>query len=274
MKLIPKIYNRSLFSRRTSQFRELTVDPQVRTSNGHTYDVLFVGTTRGRILKLANTVDPSRGARENSAPTLIEEIVAFPPEVTILDLKIVRNSLERAPKLIVLTKDAIAAIPLSRCKAAKTCSSCVALRDPYCAWDASRAVCASLHDHDRVDSASFVQNVDKGEHRQCGKDEGEDEGESREEPSSSQVLLDAKNEGKDDYSSSSSSDEEEDNNSFSILYGHEVDSSYTAEELSMAVATSCVCALVVGFITGFLLARRCSCSRQDENPYHVPYLNQ
>ena len=50
---------------------------------------------------------------------------------------------------------------------------------------------------------------------------------------------------------------------------------YSAEELSMAVATSCVCALVIGFITGFLLARRCSCSsRDDDNPYHVPYLNQ
>ena len=50
---------------------------------------------------------------------------------------------------------------------------------------------------------------------------------------------------------------------------------YSAEELSMAVATSCVCALVLGFISGFLLARRCSCSsRDDDNPYHVPYLNQ
>ena len=50
---------------------------------------------------------------------------------------------------------------------------------------------------------------------------------------------------------------------------------YSTEELSMAVATSCVCALVVGFVTGFLMARRCSCSREvEENPYHVPYLNQ
>ena len=51
-------------------------------------------------------------------------------------------------------------------------------------------------------------------------------------------------------------------------------SHYSAEELSMAVATSVVCALVVGFITGFLMARRCSCSRDHDNPYHVPYLNQ
>ena len=51
-------------------------------------------------------------------------------------------------------------------------------------------------------------------------------------------------------------------------------SHYSAEELSMAVATSVVCALVVGFITGFLMARRCTCSRDNDNPYHVPYLNQ
>lgn len=52
----------------------------------------------------------------------------------------------------------------------------------------------------------------------------------------------------------------------------------------MAVATSCVCALVLGFLSGFLLARRCTCGDRggigrdlppgDENPYHVPYLNQ
>ena len=51
---------------------------------------------------------------------------------------------------------------------------------------------------------------------------------------------------------------------------------YSTEELSMAVATSCVCALVLGFITGFLMARKCSCgkNRDGDNPYHVPYLNQ
>ena len=52
----------------------------------------------------------------------------------------------------------------------------------------------------------------------------------------------------------------------------------------MAVATSCVCALVLGFLSGFLLARRPACGgsggigrdlpRGDENPYHVPYLHE
>ena len=48
-----------LIFRRPSQFRELSVDPQVRTSDGRTSDVLFVGTTEGRILKIVNTADPT-----------------------------------------------------------------------------------------------------------------------------------------------------------------------------------------------------------------------
>ncbi len=246
-----------------SQFRELTVDPQVRTSDGHAYDVLFVGTTRGRVLKIANTVDPSKKA---SSPTLVEEMIVFPSDTPIEGLKIVHNSLERAPKLVVLTKSQVVAVPLARCSAAKSCFSCVALRDPYCAWDASRAVCASLLHHDRVDSASFVQSVDKGEHRQCKKDL-EDDLETQEEPSSSKVLLD---EQRDDVEETLI----EQDTGLTILLTGEADN-YSAEELAMAVATSCVCALVLGFISGFLLARRCSCSRRaDDNPYHVPYLNQ
>ena len=61
----------------------------------------------------------------------------------------------------------------------------------------------------------------------------------------------------------------------------------------MAVATTCVCALVIGFVGGFLMARRCGgcwggslgppvaatlgglINNPDvDNPYHVPYLNQ
>ena len=51
---------------------------------------------------------------------------------------------------------------------------------------------------------------------------------------------------------------------------------YSTEELSMAVATTCVCALVIGFIMGFLMARKCACGTNPDldNPYHVPYLNQ
>ena len=56
------------------------------------------------------------------------------------------------------------------------------------------------------------------------------------------------------------------------FYNFLISGRYSTEELSMAVATSCVSALIIGFIAGFLLARKCQCG--SDNPYHVPYLNR
>ena len=172
-----------------------------------------------------------------------------------------------------------------RCSAALTCRSCVALQDPYCAWDTNRGFCASLHeyqdkDSNSVDSVSFVQNVVTGKHVQCpaSEDDGlaSDEDDLEEQPSS-RVLLDQSGQakkttprGEDDPGQRMGAPSERDFVSRESDLAH-----YSAEELSMAVATSCVCALVLGFITGFLMARKCSCKRDpEENPYHVPYLNQ
>ena len=58
----------------------------------------------------------------------------------------------------------------------------------------------------------------------------------------------------------------------SILIEQHHEGRYSTEELSMAVTTSCVSALILGFVAGFLLARKCQCG--SDNPYHVPYLNR
>ena len=70
----------SFICRHPIQFREITVHGQVATPDGQAYDVLFVGTTDGRVLKIVNTADPSnhRASGEN-VPTLVEEIVIFEP---------------------------------------------------------------------------------------------------------------------------------------------------------------------------------------------------
>ena len=41
-------------------------------------------------------------------------MVVFPKDVTISKLKVVRNSMDREPKLIVMTTDAMVAVPLAR----------------------------------------------------------------------------------------------------------------------------------------------------------------
>ena len=51
--------NLSSFFSRPSQFREMAVDSQVQTPDGHAFDVVYVGTTKGTILKIVNTADPN-----------------------------------------------------------------------------------------------------------------------------------------------------------------------------------------------------------------------
>ena len=61
-------------------------------------------------------------------------------------------------------------VPVSRCPvAAQSCSVCVALQDPYCAWNKLESKCVDLYDYDEddINSNSFLQNVISGTHEGC-----------------------------------------------------------------------------------------------------------
>jgi len=286
---------------RPSQFKQMAVDSQVQTPDGHAFDVIYVATTKGRILKIVNTADPNGGLTQR--PVFIEELMIFSSQMAIDKLKVVRDEVGNRAKLVALAKDQVASVPLSRCSlVARSCGVCVALQDPYCAWSVREGQCVSLENSnvETLDSASFLQNVLTGRHEACGHDSSLDltddlahsgikvyltdfkdnlplaSGSIVKSPSHMDVLVEEDTLHQDHSITASNPIQSTD----SLVPGLtttplEPIHHYSAEELSMAVATSCVCALVIGFITGFLLARRCSCSsRDDDNPYHVPYLNQ
>ncbi len=51
-------------------------------------------------------------------------------------------------------------IPVSRCSiVAQSCGVCVALQDPYCAWNTHEQKCVDMYDfeEDQVDSNTFLQ---------------------------------------------------------------------------------------------------------------------
>ena len=83
----------------------MAVDPQVRTPDGHTFDVLYVGTTKGRVLKIVNTADPNGGLAQR--PIFIEELIIYPSSVPLDKLKVVRDENGGRGKLVVLTKDQV-----------------------------------------------------------------------------------------------------------------------------------------------------------------------
>lgn len=81
----------------------------------------------------------------SSSTVVIEELHLFDARTPIINLLVHYSASDsRAAKLIVLAAKQLKAIPLSRCERALTCHDCVALSDPYCAWDLRQQSCQAL----------------------------------------------------------------------------------------------------------------------------------
>ena len=149
---------------KTSPHERLTtiaVDPAVPTSQGETADVLFVGTTRGRVLKMASY--QYEGVPKT---TLIEELQVFPLHVSVSNILIVRSGAE--PRVVVLSKHEVKSLPVARCHSTniQSCGECVAMQDPYCAWNVKNQRCQSLQGSSE-DTSSLLQNIGEGHHPGC-----------------------------------------------------------------------------------------------------------
>ena len=105
----------------------ISVDPGVRGVDGRTHDVLFVGTTHGRVLKISNSVV---GQKKGGEPVLIESLQIFPYHVPVRNILVVHPKGGDPGKLIVLSDHEVNSIPLHRCEApaAQSCGDCVALQ--------------------------------------------------------------------------------------------------------------------------------------------------
>lgn len=117
------------------RFTKLIVDPQVPTSNNQAYDVLIMATDRGTVIRAVNVEAYSSSSRVT--PIVIEEMRVFEEGEAITDLKLVPRTKRggQRPRLLVVSNNEIRNVPLGRCADASGCSECLALHDPYCAWN-------------------------------------------------------------------------------------------------------------------------------------------
>ena len=99
-------------------FSPIAVDPQVGTTEGKTFDIIFVGTTRGRVIKVinaqaadskyelknvwiillisfldTNTFISFFRERSEVDTIVIEELQVFDPDVIIRDVKVMGGGL-------------------------------------------------------------------------------------------------------------------------------------------------------------------------------------
>ena len=143
----------------TERLTSIAVDPAVVTTTGSVVDVMFVGTTRGRVLKLASQIVDGE-ERTN----LIEEIQLFPLHIPVTNILVETNT----GSVVVLSEHEVKRFPLARCGSTsiRTCRDCVGLQDPYCAWNVKTQSCTEQGDS-KEDSSSLLQNIGSGRHPGC-----------------------------------------------------------------------------------------------------------
>ncbi|XP_034295609.1 semaphorin-3G isoform X1 [Pantherophis guttatus] len=109
------------------RLRQLVVD-RVEAEDGH-YDVMFIGTEAGSILKV---IALQRGNFATVEEVVLEELQVFKVPVPITEMEI---SVKRQ-MLYVGSRVGVAQVKLHQCETYGTaCAECCLARDPYCAWD-------------------------------------------------------------------------------------------------------------------------------------------
>ncbi|CAI5439518.1 unnamed protein product [Caenorhabditis angaria] len=134
-----------------AELTQITVLPRVNSVNGHKYDIIFLGTSDGKILKMVEI---------DGNATIIQSSQIFSKSVPIVNLLTSSNSMN----IVIVSSDEIASLPVYNCEKQQSCSKCVQLQDPHCAWDSQIARCVQKQDWN---GGHFIQNMVFGQSEQC-----------------------------------------------------------------------------------------------------------
>lgn len=173
------------------------------------------------------------------------------------------------------------AIKLHRCNSIEitSCAECVALQDPYCAWDKIAGKCRSHGAPRWLEETYFYQNVATGQHAACPSGKMSTKDANAGEQKGYRNDMDAHHRpGKDLHHGGMGmgiggevinimQDKNFDGNGGPQISADVINAQYTVETLVMAVLAGAIFALLVGFITGYFCGRRCHKDEDDNLPY-------
>uniref|UniRef100_A0A0R3RXL2 Sema domain-containing protein n=1 Tax=Elaeophora elaphi TaxID=1147741 RepID=A0A0R3RXL2_9BILA len=145
-------------------FTQIVIDPQVKAINGYLYDVIFIGTNQGNIFKMVNLAGTKSTTKQPSHHIYTFQITNEP----IRNMMLYQGNMGSSPTeryLIAVSERSVARVPLAQCDRFDTCSDCVALRDPHCAWDLKAKKCVLLSDNF---NGLYEQEVITGQAHGCG----------------------------------------------------------------------------------------------------------
>lgn len=161
---VPAVHSRPLLTRVNFRFTAITVDPQIESLSGDRYDVLFVGTDTGRVIKFINfirTIDTQNGTRNNSQSqqtldtVVITETQALPQGFPVKEMTVAKDQ----QSLIVVGNGHIVSIKLNHCSHIFRCRDCLNLQDPYCVWDGSNHECVPITSVTPHTRNNFLQHL-------------------------------------------------------------------------------------------------------------------
>lgn len=242
----------------------------------------------GKVIKAVNAL--SAETRHGVRPVVVEEIQVFPVHVAVRGIHVTRAENQEG-RLVVVSDGEVQSLRLHRCDSNKisSCSECVALQDPYCAWDKVQGKCRSFGNGKWGEENLFYQSVANGQHTACplpklGKDAGSVGGLSSTQPKYNQDQLPSLPGGQ---VINIMQDREFEPNSGKFRSGwgwngtHKwvvvgdpavtaadtLPPQYSVETLVMAVVAGALSALVIGFIAGYFCGRKCHKDDDDNLPY-------
>ncbi|KAE8749668.1 hypothetical protein FOCC_FOCC003655 [Frankliniella occidentalis] len=274
---VPAFFGKPILIRVSLQYRltVIAVDPQVRAPDNKAYDVLFIGTDDGKVIKALNTASP----RNNTVKTVVvEEIQVLPKEFPVKNLHVVhldvpsgQQRTDRDDKLVVVSDVEIMSVKLQHCDKVSTCVDCVALQDPYCAWDTKEERCVTSRGNSDWNMKRFLQDVEGGQPRTCGSSGAAS-------PAHTSFVHHSHGMSEPDIHNEIVIQVDERNIISDTLAGISQAGSkmaptqiqspfYSAQTLVIAVALAVLAALVVGFVAGFLFSRRCRSDEYVDMPF-------
>uniref|UniRef100_A0A182KC95 Semaphorin-1A n=1 Tax=Anopheles christyi TaxID=43041 RepID=A0A182KC95_9DIPT len=172
-------------------------------------------------------------------------------------------------KLIIVTDTTVLAIKLHRCSSEKitSCSECVALQDPYCAWDKIVGKCRSHGAPRWSEENVFYQSVASGDHAACPSGKMAKDANVVERQGYRDLEYDPQRPFRDQPADKIQFNSENYNDKGPQITPDLINAQYTVETLVMAVLAGAIFALLVGFITGYFCGRRCHKDEDDNLPY-------
>lgn len=152
---ISAVYHKPIFTRVSLNYRfsAITIDPQIRSMDGKFYDIIFVGTDDGRVIKFVNIL--SGDNTENVLPVVISEIQVLQPGTPVTQLTISTKT----GTVIVVGTGHVVAVPLNQCNRITRCRDCIRFQDPYCIWDIKNKECTTVSWKKSLETNDFIQDI-------------------------------------------------------------------------------------------------------------------